>query len=185
MSALDARTLGWDGQAIYARINACTNSDQLDGIMKLLWSEWYPSGVVTDREAELLTEAVERRRPTSRRTPRVGGSVAAVGRLAERMQRRFTPRKPQRSPNRKASRERRRMLGGSGCMPAKWARCTPRESGRRCVSSLARSSVKDCASYRSTKLPRGPEFAEPPFRMPFMKHAGWATSPSWNVPGVG
>jgi hypothetical protein len=136
MSALDARTLGWDGQAIYARINACTNSDQLDGIMKLLWSEWYPSGVVTDREAELLTEAVERRRPTSRRTPRVGGSVAAVGRLAERMQRRFTPRKPQRSPNRKASRERRRMLGGSGCMPAKMGSMyTEGERAALCVIS--------------------------------------------------
>lgn len=37
-AALDARTLGEDGQAIYARINACTVPDQLDGIMKLLWT---------------------------------------------------------------------------------------------------------------------------------------------------
>jgi hypothetical protein len=89
-------------QAIYARINACTAPDQLDGIMKLLWSEWYPSGVVTDSEAELLTEAVERRRPTSRWALPVGGGVASVGRLASRVQRRFMPRKPQRSPDRKA-----------------------------------------------------------------------------------
>jgi hypothetical protein len=115
----DARTLGEGGQAIYSRINACTAPDQLDGIMKLLWSEWHPSGVVTDSEAELLTEAVERRRPTSRRALPVGGGVASVGRLASRVQRRFMPRKPQRSPDRKASRERRRMLGGSGCMPSK------------------------------------------------------------------
>jgi|GraSoiStandDraft_29_1057270.scaffolds.fasta_scaffold436711_3 hypothetical protein len=88
-AALDARTLGEEGQAIYARINACTATDQLDGIMKLLWSEWHPSGVVTDSEAELLTEAVERRRPTSRRALPVGGGVVSVGRLAGRVQRRF------------------------------------------------------------------------------------------------
>ena len=135
-AALGARTLGEDGQAIYARINACTNPDQLDGIMKLLWSEWYPSGPVTDDEAELLTEAVERRRPTSRRALPVDGGVASVGRVASRVQRRFTPRKPQRSPDRKASRGRRRMLGGSGCMPAKMGSMyTEGERAALCVIS--------------------------------------------------
>ena len=42
-----------------------------------------------DSEAELLTEAVERRRPTSRRALPVGGGVVSVGRLAGRVQRRF------------------------------------------------------------------------------------------------
>jgi hypothetical protein len=139
-AALDARTLGEDGQAIYARINACTAPDQLDGIMKLLWSEWYPSGVVTDSEAELLTEAVERRRPTSRRALPVGGGVASVGRLAGRVQRWFMPRKPQRSPDRKASRERRRMLGGSGCMPSKMGMMFT--EGERAVLCIVASEVK-------------------------------------------
>jgi hypothetical protein len=116
-AALDARALGEDGRAIYERINACIKPEQLDGIMKLLWSEWYPSGAINDDEAQLLTEAVERRRPTSRRALPIGGGVPSAGRLAARVQRRFTPRKPQRSPDRKASRERRRMLGGSSCMP--------------------------------------------------------------------
>jgi hypothetical protein len=139
-AALDARTLGEDGQAIYARINACTAPDQLDGIMKLLWSKWHPSGVVTDSEAELLTEAVERRRPTSRRALPVGGGVASVGRLAGRVQRRFMPRKPQRSPDRKASRERRRMLGGSGCMPSKMGMMFT--EGERAVLCIVASEVK-------------------------------------------
>jgi hypothetical protein len=101
-AALDAQTLGEDGKAIYERISACTNPDQLDGVIKLLWSEWYPSGAVNDDEAQFLAEAVERRRPTSRRAPPVGSGIARVGRLAARVQRRFTPRKPQRSPDRKA-----------------------------------------------------------------------------------
>jgi hypothetical protein len=136
-AALDARTLGEDGKAIYERINACTNPDQLDGIMKLLWSEWHPSGAVNDDEAQLLTEAVERRRPTGRLALPVGGGMANVGRLTARVQRRFTPRKPQRSPDRKASRERRRMLGGSSCMPPQMSsKFTEGERAVLCIISF-------------------------------------------------
>jgi hypothetical protein len=160
----DAPELGELGQALFTALNACTNPDQLDGIMKRIWSEHHPSGAVTDGEAQYLAERIELRRPTSRHALAVRATVASpldtadrvgalaatrwlshvavdhgvptVGRLAGRLQRRFTPRKPQRSPDRKASRERRRMLGGSGCMPAKMGSMyTEGERAALCVIS--------------------------------------------------
>ncbi len=50
------------------------------------------------------------------------------------------PRKPQRSPDRKASRERRRMLGGSGCMPSKLGMMFT--EGERAVLCIVASEVK-------------------------------------------
>jgi hypothetical protein len=61
-------------------------------------------------------------------------------RLAARVQRRFTPRKPQRSPDRKASRERRRMLGGSSCMPPQMS--SQFTEGERAVLCIISFEVK-------------------------------------------
>ena len=61
-----------------------------------------------------LSSIIERRRPL-RRTAL--WDAKPLGRSAGRFCGRFTPRQRQRSPDRKASRDRRRMLGGSSALP--------------------------------------------------------------------
>jgi hypothetical protein len=97
---------------LYDGVNACQNPDQLDAMMRLIW-ERYGAGAVNDNEASYLASCIERCRPLSRRT--ATGKFAAIsknGRIS-----RFLPRQRQRSPDRKASRDRRRMLGGSSALP--------------------------------------------------------------------
>jgi hypothetical protein len=137
-SSLDAPTLGDVGRTLCAAINACTNPDQLSGVSKLLWAEVYPKGLVKDDEATYLSACIERRRPTGPRLQPTG--VPNLDRLAGRIQRRFTPRKPQRSPDRRASRDRRRMLGGSSCMPPKMS--LEFTEGERAVMCIIAGEVK-------------------------------------------
>ena len=106
---MEAQALSDAGRALYAETNACCNNDQLDEVAKSIWRA-NCNGRVSDGEASYLIACIERRRSAGPRTEQVGAPT--VGRLASRLQRRFTPRKQQRSPDRKASRDRRRMLGG-------------------------------------------------------------------------
>jgi hypothetical protein len=100
-------------QALYEYIIACQSPDQLDAVARLIW-ERYGAGAVNDDEASYLTACIERRRPLSRRTST--GKFATVSKMNGRISR-FMPRQRQRSPDRKASRDRRRMLGGSSALP--------------------------------------------------------------------
>ena len=136
--SLDAQALGEVGQAFYVAINACTNPNQLVELNKKLWAEVHPQGWVNDDEATYLTTCIERRRPTGPRLQPAG--TPNLERPISRLQRRFTPRKPQRSPDRKASRDRRRMLGGSSCMPPKMS--MEYTEGERAVMCIVACEVK-------------------------------------------
>ena len=98
---------------LYNDINACQNPDQLDAMVSLIW-ERRGAGAVNDDEASHLVSCIERRRPLSRRTS--AGKFAVIGKMNGRISR-FLPRQRQRSPDRRASRDRRRMLGGSSALP--------------------------------------------------------------------
>ncbi len=100
-------------RALFDSIIACQSPDQLDAVARLIW-ERYGAGAVNDDEASYLTSCIERRRPLSRRTST--GKFATVSKMNGRISR-FMPRQRQRSPDRKASRDRRRMLGGSSALP--------------------------------------------------------------------
>jgi hypothetical protein len=98
---------------LYDGVNACQNPDQLHAMARLIW-ERYGAGVVNDDDASYLVSCIERRRPLSRRTST--SELPAIGKLNGRISC-FLPRQRQRSPDRKASRDRRRMLGGSSALP--------------------------------------------------------------------
>jgi len=100
-------------RALYEKVNACQNSDQLDAVARLLW-EHYGAGALKEEAASYVHSCIERRRPLSRRTS--AGKFATIGKLNGRISR-FIPRQRPRSPDRKASRDRRRMLGGSSVLP--------------------------------------------------------------------
>lgn len=110
MNALSpAAALFYDG------INAAASPDHLDNLGRALWHGW-GKGEFSDEEAEFLSSAIEKRRPVSQRNaPSV--ALKGVGKLAGRLGSWFTPRQRPRSPDRKASRDRRRRLGGSSVLP--------------------------------------------------------------------
>src|SRR5262245_45489439 len=109
------RTLSsYAAQVAYEAIAIAKESDALDDIARTLW-RGFVEGSICEEDAEFLASFIERRRPPKRTSAsghlkQFGGSVQ---RLAARIGSRFKPRQPQRSPDRQASRERRRMLGGS------------------------------------------------------------------------
>lgn len=99
--------------AIYESVNSCVDLDQLHEIARLLWNG-YAQEKISEGEAAYLSSIIERRRPL-RRTAL--SHAKPLGRSAGQFCCRFAPRRPQRSPDRKASRDRRRMLGGSSALP--------------------------------------------------------------------
>jgi hypothetical protein len=111
---IEDRALSADGRGLLDIINACCDVDHLDEAARLLW-KGVGEGAISDGEATVLAAAIDRRRPLGRRT--APGHATQVGRVAGRLLSRFLPRQRQRSPNRKASRDRRRMLGGSSALP--------------------------------------------------------------------
>jgi hypothetical protein len=84
----------------------------LDETRRALWSA-YGAGKIGDHESTYLQSLIDRRRPLRH----AALSAKPVVRFAGRLSSRFTPRQRQRSPDRKASRDRRRMLGGSSALP--------------------------------------------------------------------
>ncbi len=113
MNAL--RALSPTAAVFYDNINAALSPDQLDNLDRAVWHH-YGKGELTDDEASFLHEAIDKRRPRGPRTvPAV--TMKAIGNLQARIGSRFTPRQRPRSPDRQASRDRRRRLGGSSALP--------------------------------------------------------------------
>jgi hypothetical protein len=122
--------------ALYEGIVACQSTDQLDAMARLIW-ERYGAGAVNDDEASYLSSCIERRRPLGTRTS--PGKFAAASKMTGRISR-FMPRQRQRSPDRKASRDRRRMLGGSSALPDKLRQCYT--EGQRAVLCIIAGEIK-------------------------------------------
>lgn len=114
--ALSGCQLGPAASAIYAEINAATSVEQLDGIGTRLWPLWSASQIPDD-EAEFLSGAIEGRRPNAGARARAAGARVEPPRLNTRIGSHFPPRQRPRSPDRQASRDRRRRLGGSSALP--------------------------------------------------------------------
>ena len=104
--------------AFYDNINAAASPDQLDNLVRAVWHHW-GKGEFSDDEATFLNAAIDKRRPLGRRNSSAPGAVTMkpVGKLHGRLGSRFTPRQRPRSPDRQASRDRRRRLGGSSALP--------------------------------------------------------------------
>jgi hypothetical protein len=94
----------------YDLINAAVSPDQLANLGRALWHQW-GKGDFDDEDATFLSEAIEKRKPQHR-----SAAMKAIGALKGRISR-FAPRQRPRSPDRKASRDRRRTLGSSSSMP--------------------------------------------------------------------
>jgi hypothetical protein len=101
---------------IYDAINVAATPDQLDQLARTFW-RGNDEGAIGDADAAVLQSCIDRRRPLASNTLRPAPS-RDLGRLAGRIGTRFTPRQRPRSLDRKASRDRRRTLGGSAVMPA-------------------------------------------------------------------
>jgi hypothetical protein len=108
------QSLSPDGQALYYVINAACDVHQLDEAGRLVWQGNY-TGAISEAEATYLANFVQRRRPLGRHD--APGHAVQVGRINGRVHRRFVSRQRPRSPDRKASRDRRRRLGGQGALP--------------------------------------------------------------------
>lgn len=72
-------------------------------------------GLISDEDAQFLHTRIEKRRP--KRSVRPAPNISALGESIPRALGRFKSRQHPRSPNRQASRERRRKLGGSSALP--------------------------------------------------------------------
>lgn len=131
------QTLGAVARTIYEAINLCSNPDQLEETGRRLWEAWGVSQI-SDDEGSYLQSLIERRRPLRH----TALSAKPAGRFAARLSSRFTPRQRQRSPNRKASRDRRRMLGGSSALPDNLRHHYT--EGQRSVLCVVAGEVKRC-----------------------------------------
>ena len=95
----------------------------LDGFARTVWQRW-GTKEVTDEQAQALAEAIEARKrevrgidTVAQRAPHVAALAKGQGRPSH-----FPPkRKVSRSPDRRASIERRRLLAASGPMPPQLA----------------------------------------------------------------
>lgn len=119
--------------ALYDAINAATSPDQMDNLGRTLW-HLFGKGELNDDEAQFLSGAIERRRPHRRPM-----TMKPVGALNSRISR-FVPRQHPRSPDRKASRDRRRTLGSSSSMPPALRALFP--EGQRSVLAIVAGEVK-------------------------------------------
>lgn len=120
--------------ALYDRIGETISADDLASLLDAIWRRHWPNEL-SDSEAQSLTEAIEQRK-------RKGPTIAArpICLWNSRLISRFKPRQPQRSPDRKASRDRRRRLGGSSALPD-----TMRHhytEGQRAVLCIIASEIK-------------------------------------------
>jgi hypothetical protein len=100
--------------AVYDGINAASSASQLDNLARAVWHH-YGKSEFSDDEATFLSAAIDKRRPIGpRNSP---GPMRAIVPVQARIGSRLTPRQRPRSPDRKASRDRRRRLGGSSALP--------------------------------------------------------------------
>lgn len=124
--------------AIAAVIEAARTFAQLDEAGRQLW-QGHAAGSLSDEEAQGLAERLHARRSASREAVRPMGTT--VARISM-----FPPRRATRSPDRIASRDRRRLLASSGPMPPVLAaRFT---EGQRAVLKIVADEIaerKECA----------------------------------------
>jgi hypothetical protein len=123
---------------IYDAINAATSPDALDQLARAMW-RGYGEGAIGDADAEFLQSCISRRLPLASNTLRTAPG-RSLGKLAGRLGTRFKPRQHPRSPDRKASRDRRRTLGGSAVMPPNLRHHYT--EGQRAVLSIVAGEVK-------------------------------------------
>jgi len=109
-----AQTLGLTGCVLYGLIKTCYCADQLEEVGRRLWKSW-GEGSIDEGEATFLSQCIELRRPNRNRP--APALARPLGKLGGRLHSRFSQRQRQRSPDRKALRDRRRMLGGSSALP--------------------------------------------------------------------
>ena len=147
------QTLGAVARVIYEGINLCSNPDQLHEMAQALWRA-YGASQISDGEGNYLQSLIERRRPSHQ----TGLQAKPLSRFSGRLFTRFTPRQRQRSPDRRASRDRRRMLGGSAHCPTISDITTPRASDRFCASWPGRSSAAAFATFPSIRSRRSRAF---------------------------
>jgi hypothetical protein len=131
------QTVSAVASAIHEAVNHCSNPDQLDETARMLWKA-YVAGEISDGEGNYLQSVINGRRPLHR----TGLHAKPAGRFARRLCGRFTPRQLQRSPDRKASRDRRRMLGGSSALPDNLRQHYT--EGQRSVLCIVAGEVKSC-----------------------------------------
>lgn len=97
-----------EAAAVFEAIAAASDAAALHDAGKMLW-QLHGEKKIVDEDAEFLRAHLDRMRPAAGSAPK---------RDCRRVISRFTSRQIPRSPDRQASRDRRRMLGGSGCLPA-------------------------------------------------------------------
>jgi hypothetical protein len=110
-SAIDAQTLGGVDLPAYQRM-------QQLGSARRAWAVTL-AGLRRgqDRGGRGRVPSIYNRSPTPSRSPHRAGHTTPLGEVAGRIGSRFTSRQRPRSPDRKASTDRRRMLGGSSALP--------------------------------------------------------------------
>jgi hypothetical protein len=113
---------------IHDKISQASTS-QLDEIAREMWQGW-GEGTINDDEANYLHERISQRR----------GNQGFKARLMRARPNRLAPRRRPRSPDREASRHRRRKLGGSGVMPANMRRWYT--EGERAVLYIIGGEIK-------------------------------------------
>jgi len=103
---------------IFESINQAETHDQLDHFAKLIWRN-YANGGINDEDAQFLQSCIDQRRPRGHASPNghLKRTGTASARIAARLGSRFISRQRPRSPDLRASRDRRRRLGGSSALP--------------------------------------------------------------------
>ena len=97
---------------LWSLIALCEDNAQLTDCAKKVWGA-FGDGLINEAEADRLSRYLEIRRPPTHPS----GDCLGVGKHARLSVSGFRSRRYQRSPNRDASRRRRRTLGGSGALP--------------------------------------------------------------------
>ncbi|WP_375786886.1 hypothetical protein ACE10Z_04680 [Bradyrhizobium sp. Pha-3] len=121
--------------ALYETVNSATSSEELSTLLDAIWRRHWPAGAINDDEAQFLAEAIQKRKPQ-----RGLATQSPIGKLHARVSSRFRTRQRPRSPNRQASRDRRRTLGSSSSMPpAMRAMFT---EGQRAVLAIVAGEIK-------------------------------------------
>ncbi|MDF2997599.1 MAG: hypothetical protein K0R27_3236 [Xanthobacteraceae bacterium] len=93
-------------EAIRFRLMSVMTADEITALTKDLWQS-FDAGQISEAESEALDAAIALRRPI----------LGPAKGMRPRILSMFKPRQRPRWPDRKASRDRRRMLGGGGNMP--------------------------------------------------------------------
>jgi hypothetical protein len=121
--------LSREAEAIRSRLMSVTTSDEITALTKALW-QGFAAGQISEAESEALDTAIALRRL----------ALGSAKGMRPRVLSMFKPRQRPRSPDRKASRDRRRMLGGGGNMPP--ALRMQFTEGQRAVLAIVSGEVK-------------------------------------------